>query len=292
MFTGNPAIIESVDLVSFETRVVQSSHEQPVLVDIWAHRCAPCKALEPVLNRLQSEFSSQMQLAKVNADEDGGLSEWLAVRSLPTLMLYVDGEKREQLQGAITERSVRDILNPYTQNQPQVWFNQARSLMDDGYYTKALSKLRRAVSIAPDSADFLACLLNALMDTANGAPEHLLEAERWLAKAPSLVKGASLVQQSSSRLGLMMQTETGLDDRQEAYKLSPSVDNQLALARALAASGRFEDALVFLVERMEKIPAPQRKRYQPLFAELLNTMPDRQAANRYRRLLFSLIRAG
>lgn len=291
MLVDSQDILSGVNRSTFDAQVIKPSFDQPVLVDVWADRCAPCRALEPVLNRLHTEFSKQWHLAKINAEKDEGLSEELDVRSLPTLMLFVKGRHRDRLQGAITEQAVRSMLAPYTRSQPEVWFQQGSTLLAEGFYTHGLAKLRRAVQAAPQRAEYLAPLIHGLLDISDGEPECLLEAQRLFNSSSSQVQSASEMQQARSRLQLISHSGGKLDELKEKCRRLPSIDNQISLAKAMAASGQFEEALVLLLERMETIPGELRQRYRPAFVELLNTMPDRSAANRLRRHFFSLIKS-
>jgi len=67
---------------NFETEVLVRSHEMPVLVDFWADWCAPCKSLMPVLDKLYTDYQGQLQIVKINTDEQRSLAEVNGIRSL------------------------------------------------------------------------------------------------------------------------------------------------------------------------------------------------------------------
>ena len=83
---------------SFEQEVIQS--EKPVIVDFWAEWCGPCHAVAPVLDRIVDERNGDLKLVKVNIDEQPALSQRYGVQSIPTMILFKDGEPAAAAIGA------------------------------------------------------------------------------------------------------------------------------------------------------------------------------------------------
>jgi thioredoxin 1 len=83
---------------SFEEEVLQS--EKPVIVDFWAEWCGPCHAVAPVLDRIVDERNGDLKLVKVNIDEQPALSQRYGVQSIPTMILFKDGEPAAAAIGA------------------------------------------------------------------------------------------------------------------------------------------------------------------------------------------------
>ena len=83
---------------SFEQEVIQS--EKPVIVDFWAEWCGPCHAVAPVLDRIVEERNGDLKLVKVNIDEQPGLSQRYGVQSIPTMILFKNGEPAAAAIGA------------------------------------------------------------------------------------------------------------------------------------------------------------------------------------------------
>src|SRR6266542_3648090 len=75
---------------SFEEEVLQS--DKPVIVDFWAEWCGPCHAVAPVLDRIVEESNGDLKLVKVNIDEQPALSQRFGVQSIPTIILFKDGD--------------------------------------------------------------------------------------------------------------------------------------------------------------------------------------------------------
>ena len=83
---------------TFESEVLQS--DKPVIVDFWAEWCGPCHAVAPVLDRIVEERGDDLKLVKVNIDEERELAERYGIASIPTMLLFRDGEPAAAAIGA------------------------------------------------------------------------------------------------------------------------------------------------------------------------------------------------
>jgi thioredoxin 1 len=93
---------------TFEQEVLQS--ETPVLVDFWAEWCGPCHAVSPVLEKIAEERKDELKLVKVNIDNEQGLSLRYGVMSIPTMILFKDGEPAAAAIGAQPKSSLERTL--------------------------------------------------------------------------------------------------------------------------------------------------------------------------------------
>jgi thioredoxin 1 len=88
----------AVKTTDFDNEVLQS--EKPVLVDFWAEWCGPCHAVSPILEKIAAEHEGELKLVKVNIDEEQELAMRYGVQSIPTMILFKDGEPAAAAIGA------------------------------------------------------------------------------------------------------------------------------------------------------------------------------------------------
>ncbi len=93
---------------TFEQEVLNS--ELPVIVDFWAEWCGPCRMVGPILDKMAKEFGGQIKVAKVNVDENPGLSQAFRIQSIPNLMVVKEKTIVFNQPGALPEASMRDLI--------------------------------------------------------------------------------------------------------------------------------------------------------------------------------------
>jgi thioredoxin 1 len=106
---------ESISALSesnFDEEVKTS--DVPVLIDFWAEWCGPCRTLTPVLEEIAGEKSNVLKVVKVNVDENPALQQRFEVMSIPTLLLFKDGEQTDlRIVGAKAKASLLQEIQPY-----------------------------------------------------------------------------------------------------------------------------------------------------------------------------------
>ncbi len=95
---------------TFEAEVLAHSHTLPVVVDFWAPWCGPCRMVAPILDKLAQEFAGKVRIAKVNTDENPGLSQAFQIMSIPTIMMVKERTIVFSQPGALPESALRDLF--------------------------------------------------------------------------------------------------------------------------------------------------------------------------------------
>lgn len=100
-----------VEEATFDERVVARSHGTPVVLDIGAEWCSPCRVLTPLLEKLALAYDGQFLLAKVDADENMRIAGRHQAKGFPTVIAYSHGQITDRFHGAHTERFLREFLD-------------------------------------------------------------------------------------------------------------------------------------------------------------------------------------
>jgi len=106
--------IKNLNLDNFDNEINES--KTPVLVDFWAEWCGPCKMLTPILEEISQELDQKVQVVKVNLDENQDLAMKYSIRSIPTLLLFSNGELVDTKVGLIPKNDIVDWLNSKVSN--------------------------------------------------------------------------------------------------------------------------------------------------------------------------------
>lgn len=94
---------------SFESEVLQS--ETPVLVDFWAEWCGPCRAMEPAINGLATDYVGKVSVGKLNVDDNPSITMRYMVRGIPTVMLFKGGQIVDQIVGLVDKSTLKQMLD-------------------------------------------------------------------------------------------------------------------------------------------------------------------------------------
>jgi len=233
-----------VDQTNAQQILIDESFNRPVLVDFWADWCEPCKQLMPLLERLAAEYAGAFLLAKINADEQQGIAGQLGVRSLPTVMLFKDGQPVDGFTGAQPETAIRELLQKHLPSPWDAKIAEATDLLDQGQTAEAVALLRAAWEES-----------NRLLEVTLAYAGALLEANR-LDDAEAVLNEVRLVDRDAVHEQLMAQIElkreAGKSPEVEALEadLEANPDShevRVKLAVQLTTGGQYREALEHLL---------------------------------------------
>ncbi|MCU7890682.1 MAG: thioredoxin [Candidatus Thiodiazotropha sp. (ex Ustalcina ferruginea)] len=110
--TISPYIFD-VEEATYDEKVIQASHQQPILVDFWAEWCAPCISLSPALERVIKELEGLVMLAKLEVDDNMRLAGHYRLRGFPTVILFVGGEEAGRFHGSRASHWLREWIEEH-----------------------------------------------------------------------------------------------------------------------------------------------------------------------------------
>lgn len=243
-----------ITVQNFETELLNASLQQPVLLDIWAPWCGPCKTLGPVLEKLELDYGGRVTLGKLNADEQpdiaGQLSQMFGVRSIPFCVLFKEGQPIDGFVGALPEAQIRQFLDKHVPSveslEAEDDIQEAQALLAEGDTDSALERLQAAVAVDPANEaaryDYLRALLSA---------GHLDEAR--VAFEPVASQAAFNSRFAAIQSWISAQEQLG--DARDVHALRSAIEAQkrdfgarFELAQRLFAEHRFTEAMDELLE--------------------------------------------
>ena len=104
-------LVIDVTVETFQTEVIDRSRTVPVVLDLWAEWCGPCKTLSPILERLAAEYGGRWVLAKVDVDAEQQIAAAFQVQSIPSVFAVIAGQPVPLFQGAYPESQIRQVLD-------------------------------------------------------------------------------------------------------------------------------------------------------------------------------------
>ncbi|HSC85038.1 MAG TPA: thioredoxin [Pseudomonas sp.] len=178
--SDTPYIFDIAGAASFEQLVIENSFHKPVLVDFWAEWCAPCKALMPLLAKITEEYAGELLLAKVNCDIEQDIVQRFGIRSLPTVVLFKDGQPVDGFAGAQPEAAIREMLKPHVAEPAPAAadpLEAAQALFAEGRFGEAEALLQQLLSENNENAAALILYARCLAERGElGEAELVLNA--------------------------------------------------------------------------------------------------------------------
>jgi putative thioredoxin len=234
----------------FETAVVERSHTVPVVVDFWAPWCGPCRAIGPVLEKLADEQQGKFILAKINVDENPMLAQAFNIHSIPAVKAVRDGAITGEFLGAQPEPVIRRFVEQLLPSEADALAQEGKRLEELGKTQGAESVYRAALSKTENHPQALFGLARILQQRGEEA-----DALSLLNRISLNAKEYAAAQQFAAQIRLKQSGATVGDETpyRERIAADPNdLEARFDLAQVLAATGRYEEALIELLEVVKK----------------------------------------
>lgn len=243
-----PHVVDVTD-ADFEQVVIEGSSERPVVVDMWASWCAPCRTLGPILEKVAGERDGAFLLAKLDVDANAvgnALLQAVQSQGIPTVVAFRDGQPVSMFVGAYPEQEVNRFVDELVPTEAELEADEALADEAAGDLSSAESGYREVLEKDPENRDAAVGLARILLgrgevDGARALVEPLVpdpDAERLMA-------------------GIRVRDWATLD-----------ADAALALPRRAASEGRWREALDGLLAGFDDDPAAAREAMVDVFATL------------------------
>ncbi|MSY22736.1 MAG: thioredoxin, partial [Actinobacteria bacterium] len=141
---------------TFQQAVIERSAIVPVVVDLWAEWCGPCKQLGPILEKVIAETQGKVDLAKVDVDANPQIAQAFKVQSIPAVFALVNGQPVDQFMGALPESEVAAFVNKLIPAEEETELSRLLSAGDE-------SSLRVALELEPGNAEVIVALAELLV---------------------------------------------------------------------------------------------------------------------------------
>ena len=275
--------IVDATLENFESAVIERSKDVPVVIDLWATWCQPCRQLAPILERLIQEQGGKIVLAKVNVDEQPEIAESFGVQSLPSVIVIRHGRPIDQFQGLIPEQEIRAWLENMLPSPAEEHFTRGQAL-EENDPAGAAAAYREAARLAPENGLFQIQLARTLLaqdcnDECAGIISKL-EERGYLEPDAEKIKSQLDLRSAAKEAG-------GVEEARNAAEASPDdLSQQLKLADALAVGCQHQEALeicLTLIQRDKTGIGGEAKETMVKIFDMLE--PDSELVSTYRRKL-------
>ena len=288
--TAMPHVIDATQ-DNFEADVLQASLKTPVLVDLWAEWCGPCKSLGPVLEKLAGEYNGAFILAKVDVDKEQALASAFGARSIPMVILIKDGQPVDAFTGAKSEGEVRRFLDKHVE-KPGIIGSEADSA-DAAAATppeppeQAVARIRQEMAADPEDREKTFDLVQALLRA-----NQLDEAKQELAGLPANLETDSRAKRLHDQISLAESLGAAPPTADLQARLEKNPDDHEArdlLGVRLLMEGESEAGLEQFLDLLGRDRDWNEGRARKRLIAAFSMLDDAELVSRYRRKMSTML---
>jgi putative thioredoxin len=257
------AFVIDVTEETFNTEVALRSRTTPVIVDLWADWCGPCKQLSPVLEKLANEAAGAWVLAKIDVDANPQLAQAFQAQSIPMVVAIIGGRMVDAFLGAMPEAQVRQWLTQILTVAEQLGMSSAGGTGDAAGVDAGLSDAEE--SLPPAYVEAQAAMERGDIDAAASVLEKALAETPADAVLKSWLAQVNLIRRVSSY------DEAAV--RREAAAGPGDVDAQIKVADIEMTAGRTEDAFQRLLGAVKRTTGEERNKARVALLDLFDIFP-------------------
>ncbi|MGP4018027.1 tetratricopeptide repeat protein [Saccharopolyspora sp. 5N708] len=256
--SANSPIVEVTE-ATFQAEVVEKSMQVPVVIDLWATWCGPCKQLSPVLERLATEGNGAWVLAKIDVDANPRIAQLFQVQSVPTVIAVAGGQPVDAFAGAQPEPQIRQWID-----------SLLGALRDQMPGIRAAEQQQGAEPAAEEPEDLRFSAAEEALErgdypTAEAAYQKILDSEPNNEQAKAALAQVRFTARAE-------QADPAAIERADATP--EDIDAQLAAADAEVAVGRVEAGFDRLVRAIKRTSGDDRDRIRRHLIEMFEVFPD------------------